>query len=97
MYKDIARVVTHETASGTYYLAQRYVYKKRWFRKGVYEWENFSMKKNDGFGNKYFQHLSVWELEDKVFLDRGPAEYYCEQWSRVKSSGTPIKIWSIGQ
>ncbi len=75
MYKDVARVVTNEIVHGTFYLAQRYVYKSYWFRKNGYEWEYFSIKKNDGYGKKFFEKLSEYEFEDRVFLDYNASEY----------------------
>lgn len=97
MYKDIARVVRHETIHGTYFVAQRYVPKTYWFKKNDCVWEYFSIRKNDTYGNYYFQKLEIWDLEDNTFLDSSVAEYYCETWARVNSSGKPIKIWSIGE
>lgn len=97
MYKDICRIVKHETPDGTFYLAQRLVYKKPWFKTPRHEWEYFSMKKNDITGKKYFEKLSPLQFEDRAFLDKSAAEYYCETWARVKSTGAPVKIWSIGE
>lgn len=91
---NICRIITHETPSGTYYLAQRWVYKKHCFRKNGYEWEYFFLTKRADSGKAYFEKLEEWEFEDRVFLNIGPAEYYCKQWARTNNTGETVKAWT---
>jgi hypothetical protein len=93
--KEICRVVTFEWPTGTYYHAQRRVWKKGWFAKeGRWEWEAFSMRQAD-MGGVYFSPLrGNIAKTDKIFKDKSNAEWYCEEWVRMLNSGKPIKVWS---
>jgi len=90
---QLCRIIKHEDVSGTYYIAQRRVWKTRWFSESGYEWESFCLKL-DYYGNKSFNRVYIIEYTTKEFKDISYAQAACNEWVRVNNSGKVVKVWS---
>lgn len=88
--QEVVRICTYEKASGTYYLAQRYVWKTRLFSKNDYEWEYFSLKEDNSF-KRLNPEFSLPEEFKEVRI----AEYYCKEYLRVNYGSKVVKTYTI--
>lgn len=89
------RIVTFETPKGTNYIAERRVWKNKWFSKPDWEWEAFAKIDKSSFYHERFKVLPYYEKGYSQFEDKSYAEYACQEWERVMSSGKVIKTWSV--
>ena len=97
MSKHLCRIVTYETPAGTNYIAERRVWKDRWFSKSGYEWEAFVKLDKSSFYHEGFKVLQYYEKSYSQFKDKSYAECACQEWERVMSSGKVIKTWSVDE
>ena len=91
------RIVTYETPAGTNYIAERRVWKDRWFSKSGYEWEAFVKLDRGKLLYGGFRVLQSYEKRLSQFENRAYAECACEEWERVMSSGKVVKTWSVDE
>lgn len=86
---SICRIIKHNEISGTYFIAQRKVWKKYWFKSGgEWVWKNFCV-----IGNSFSDLYDHDELCRNEFKDIAYAEYACTQWVRVNNKNEVVKIW----
>ena len=97
MSEHLCRIVTYETSTGTNYIAERRVWKNRWFSESGYEWEAFVKLERGKFSHEGFKVLQSYEKSFSKFRNKSYAECACEEWERVMSSGRVIKTWSIDE
>ena len=99
MSDEICRVVKRELISGTYYIAQRKVWKTRLFSESGYEWEDFTLKKSLHYGTYMFEKLHYCDTYDpppKELKDKSYAEAACSEWVRVNNGDEVVTVWSKG-
>jgi hypothetical protein len=92
---QLCRIIKYEDVSGTYFIAQRRIWKTRLFSESGYDWESFCLKV-DYYSNKSksFKRLHQREYTTKEFKDISYAEHACNEWVRVNNSDKIVKVWS---
>lgn len=94
---EICRIVKRQLSSGAYYIAQRRVYKTKWFGEPELVWEDFVLVTNNCYGYAEFKKLRYCETYDpppKELKDISYAEAACSEWVRINKPDEPVKVWS---
>jgi len=93
MSDPICRIIKHQSAYGTSYIPQRWIFVNRWFTESKMEWQSFCIY-SSYYNQRTFEELYEHDYGGSIFSNIDTANYYCQEWARVSAEPEEIKVWS---